>query len=97
MTKRNISKSGFIVHPFETADGKYHVSYGSHNKTVKSFKTLKESKQYLAKNNITKVLYDSPSGAKDIFIKKQNKKKKRRKNRSSISDPFHDVLYGYEI
>jgi len=57
---------GFIVHPWETSDGKYSASYGNHNKTVKRFKTLKAAKAYLSKNKVTKALYDAPSGAKNV-------------------------------
>lgn len=59
-------KKGFIVHPFETGNSKYHASYGNHNKTIKSFKTLKEAKGYLKRKGIHTALYDNPSGAKEV-------------------------------
>jgi len=68
-------KSGFIVHPWETTDGKYHASYSNHNKTVKSFKTLKNAKSYLKRNKIQEALYDSPSGNRIIILSKIKKKR----------------------
>ena len=74
-SKKEYEKSGFIVHPYETTGGKYHASYGSNpNKTVKRFKTLKQSKAYLKKHNIKTALYDSPNGSRNIKIVKQVKK-----------------------
>ena len=69
------AKSGFIVHLWETSDNKYHSSYGNHNKTAKSFKTLKLAKSYLKRNKIKEALYDSPSGNKTIFLNKIKKRK----------------------
>ena len=69
-------KSGFIVHPWETADGKYHSSYGNNNKkTRKNFKTLKLAKAYLIKNKIKEALYDSPAGNRMILLKKVKKRR----------------------
>ena len=89
---KNMSKrkkyytGGFIVHPWETGSGKYVASYGNHNKTAKSFKTLKKAKAYLAKHKIKTALYDSPSGTKDLKIKNvYPKKQKRRKKRTSVN------------
>ena len=67
-------KSGFIVHPWETSDNKYHASYGNHNRTVKSFKTLKNAKSYLKRNKISEALYDSPSGNRKIVLSKIKKR-----------------------
>ncbi len=71
------SKSGFIVHPWETMDSKYHASYGNHNKTLKSFRTLKRAKSYLKRNKIKEALYDSPSGNKIIILSKIIRKKSK--------------------
>ena len=68
-------KSGFIVHPWETADGKYSSSYGNHNRTAKNFKTLRLAKAYLIKNKIKEAVYDSPSGEKTILLKKVKKRR----------------------
>jgi len=87
---------GFIVHPFETTDNMYHASYGKNaNKTVKSFKTLKEAKLYLAKNNVEEALYDSPSGDKTIYPVKYKKISSKSKRKKRKSNPLYDVLYGY--
>jgi len=61
-------KKGFIVHPFETSGG-YHASYGNNNKTVRSFKTLRQAKQYLVKKGISQAMYDNPEGTRDISTK----------------------------
>lgn len=80
-----MAKKGFIVHPFETGDSKYHASYGNHNKTVRSFNTLKEAKAYLRKNNLKSALYDHPSGAKDVKIIGSN----TRKSKPKPKNPFN--------
>lgn len=59
-------KEGFIVHPFETGDSKYHASYGNHNKTSRSFNTLKQAKSYLKRQGYNKAMYDAPSGIKTV-------------------------------
>ena len=61
-----VTQKGFIVHPFETSDGKYSASYGNHNKTIKSFNTLGAAKKYLAQKGIQKANYDAPSGVKEV-------------------------------
>ena len=85
-----MKKEGFIVHPFETGNGKYHASYGNHNKTVKSFNTLREAKLYLQHNGIATALYDSPSGAKTITTKTNIYRKKINKPKK----PF-DIDFGF--
>lgn len=72
-------KEGFIVHPFETGDGGYHSSYGNHNKTIRSFKTLRKAKQYLSKHGYSKALYDNPSGVKTISTKIIRRKPRKKK------------------
>ena len=70
MTKEN--PKIFVVHPFETGDGGYHVSYKSggktHNDTVKSFRTFAAAKKqiqvYGRKIGEKYYMYDSPSGVK---------------------------------
>lgn len=69
--------SGFIVHPFETADGDWDASFGNHNKTSRGFKTFKKAKQYLKRNKIKKAIYDSPSGVKLINLKSKRRVKRR--------------------
>jgi len=77
------ASSGFIVHPFETGNSKYHASYGNHNKTSRSFTTLNKAKEHLKRKGIKKALYDSPSGTKSIMLDKSaTKKLKRRTTRS---------------
>lgn len=79
-------KSGFIVHPYETATGKYHASYGNHNKTDKSFDTLRDAKRYLKRKGVENAVYDSPSGAKDVNLSKPiHQKKKRERNPLDIN------------
>jgi hypothetical protein len=76
-TRRVVDRrvSGFIVHPWETCDGKYSASYGDHNATAKSFNSLTEAKRYLARSGIQKAMYDSPSGNKDInLVRKPTRK-----------------------
>jgi len=58
--------SGFIVHPFETGNRKFHASYGNHNRTVRSFKTLGKAKAYLKSKGIKKGIYDNPRGVRDF-------------------------------
>jgi len=69
--------SGFIVHPFETSDGKYGASFGNHNKTSRSFKTLKSAKAYLKRNKIRNALYDAPRGTRFLKLSKIRKGRKR--------------------
>ena len=88
------NNEGFIVHPFETMDGKYHSGYGNLNKTTKSFSTLAAAKTYLARKGITKALYDNPSGTKVIptsTVRRKIVRKKgvRRLTSSSIWKPTH--------
>ena len=84
MTKKKKSYyDGFIVHPYETTGGMYHASYGNQSKPH-LFKTLTEAKSWLAKNNVKEAIYDSPSGTKDIKIKKQVKYKKQKNKKSSF-------------
>jgi len=83
---RNDKDEGFIVHPFETGDNKYHASYGKNlNKTQKSFRTLSEAKGYLHKNKMKKALYDSPSGARTIKVNNNAVKRKKRTVKSGYS------------
>lgn len=76
--------TGFIVHPYETMNKKYHASYGNHNKTVKSFSTLKQAKTYLATKGIKKANYDSPAGYKTVTTKVTTTKRRR----STRFNPF---------
>ncbi len=62
-------REGFIVHPFETGNGQYHASYGNHNKTVRSFSTLRQAKNHLRRQGIEHATYDSPSGVKLVATK----------------------------
>jgi phage-related protein len=64
---------GFIVHPYETVNNKYHASYGNDNKTVKSFKTLGQAKEYLKKHGMKSALYDAPSGARTVSVQVKRK------------------------
>lgn len=85
---------GFIVHPYETSDGKYHASFGDHNKTVKSFDTLKGAKKYLLKNKVKKAIYDSPStGHKEIELSKI-KNKIKQKRASNGLPTFKELIGG---
>lgn len=99
MSRKN--PKGFIVHPFETGNNMYHASYApNHNKTVRSFKTFKESKRYLAKKGVEYALYDSPSGARILQISVSNKgprkpmrtkttkKRTRKRKKRDIFDPL---------
>lgn len=76
---------GFIVHPFETGDRKYHASYGNANKTTKSFKNLRQAKAYIASHGVKKAIYDSPSGTKRVNTTISSKRSSRPKKRSSNS------------
>ncbi len=78
-------KKGFIVHPLETGSGSYDASYNNHNKTVKSFKTLREAKGYLAKKGVTKAVYDTPQGASEIQTQQTTTRRKTKKSK----DPFN--------
>lgn len=92
----DVKKSrGFIVHPFETSDNTYNASIGpNHNKTVKSFKTLRQAKQYLKRKGVPNALYDSPAagGPKVISTtvqrKKQNATRKRARGMGFNFDLF---------
>jgi len=81
-------KTGFIVHPFETSDNKYSASYGNHNKTSRSFTTLKQAKSYLKRKGIYKAIYDSPSGVKLINIGKTTKTRGNQKRRRRRRNPY---------
>lgn len=71
---------GFIVHPFETGDGKYSASWAPDNtRTHKSFNTLKEARGYLSRHNIERATYDGPAGAREINTKPKYVKKKEKK------------------
>lgn len=90
MTNKN---SGFIVHPFESFDGKsYDASYGNHNKTNRSFKTLSQAKNYLRKKGIQKADYDSPSGVKIILLKERIKRKIKSKLKQNPRNPIEEMI-----
>jgi hypothetical protein len=94
--KKYRKSTGFIVHPFETGNNKYHASYGNHNKTVKSFNTLREAKSYLQRKGIEKADYDSPSGAKLVKTKSQIHRKKSTVRRSNNPfGSFHGIKMGW--
>jgi hypothetical protein len=59
--KQRFDRSGFIVHPSETMNNKYHASYGTGNinKSTKSFNSYKEAKDYLQQKGVKKALYGS--------------------------------------
>lgn len=91
------SNTGFIVHPFETGDNKFHASFGRNlNKTNKSFNTLAKAKEYLQRNKVKSALYDSPSGSRNInidMIKKQIRAKVKKKRFDTFNnDPLKDLL-----
>lgn len=74
-----MAKEGFIVHPFETNDRKYHASYGKNiNKTVRGFRTLSQAKAYIAKHGYNRAMYDSPSGVKTVKTSASVSRPKRR-------------------
>ena len=81
---------GFIVHPFETGNNKYHASYDNHNKTVKSFNTLRDAKKYLKTKGYNKAMYDSPTGVKTIKTTQPQKCKTRTKNHTKS-------LFGFKL
>lgn len=79
---------GFIVHPFETGNNMFHSSFGNHNKTVKSFKTLRDAKKYLVDNKVKGALYDAPQGVKVINLVKPRRVRKPKKKINSVFDLF---------
>jgi len=86
---KNSKKTGFIVHPFETADGSYHAGYGKDlNRTTKGFKTLGKAKAYLKTHKVRTALYDSPSGDRRLKISGRiaiRRKVRRRRSKSMWS------------
>lgn len=86
--------SGFITHPFETSDGQYSAMYGNNAKTDKSFKTLKEAKNYLMKNGIKETMYDAPEGTKIIKLKEKQVVPQKTKRVPNVLNPF-DSGFGF--
>lgn len=83
--KTSNSSSGFIVHPFETINNKYHASYGRNkNKTIRSFKTLKQAKEYLRSKGVSSANYDSPSGYRKVKMNKPIIRRIRKPMRRSL-------------
>ncbi len=89
-------KTVFLVHGFETYDGKHSVHFGKDlNKpsNTKQFKKISDAKRFAInkarKIGVKSVLMDLPSGAKNVKIPMKNKKfRKLRKiaKKSSIFD-----------
>lgn len=64
----------------------YRASYGDHNKTQKSFKTMREAKAYLKSKGITHSIYDS--GYRTTVVKNiVNKKKVVRRQTNTFGIP----------
>ena len=77
MKKTKKEDRGFIVHPFETGDGKYHASYDNHNKTIKAFNTKREAVSYLKRKKVPSYLYDAPHGIQSTKVSIKPRKRRR--------------------
>ncbi len=97
--KEQKDKDGFIVHPFETGNKKYHASYGNHNKTQRSFLTLKRAKNYLRIHGVVQADYDSPSGIRILSLRKKTSYKKviRRQPKTNTSFGFGKMDLGFNL
>jgi len=85
--KMNKNPRGFIAHPFETANGKYHASYDNHNKTVRSFNTKREAVEYLRNRKVADYMYDSPSGTRTTQTKQRKKRRVKRARSGGFGFP----------
>jgi len=91
-------KTVFLVHKFETSDGKKHnVHFGrnlNNPKNTKRFTKLSVAKKFALnkarKMGVKSVLMDLPSGTKDVLVKVPmvNKKSKRVRRTARRTSPF---------
>ncbi len=81
-------KKVFLVHKFETGNNKHEVSFGrnlNNPKNNRSFNKISNAKKFAInkarKIGVKKVLFDLPSGPKEVTVPMRNKKFRKLRSR----------------